>query len=58
MFEFGTAVVFAVGNANGCGAHIEVAMLMVAALRLVRIEVELDVNGIGGEEVVVVVCVG
>ena len=49
---------FAVGNANGCGAHIEVAMLMVAALRLVRIEVELDVNGIGGEEVVVVVCVG
>ena len=46
------------GNANGCGANIEVAMLMVAALRLVRIEVELDVNGIGGEEVVVVVCVG
>ena len=49
---------FAVGNANGCGANIEVATLMVAALGLVRIEVELDVNGIRGEEVVVVVCVG
>jgi len=30
--------------ANGCGANIEVAMLVVAALRLVRIEMELDVN--------------
>ena len=39
LFEFGPAVVFAVGNANGCGAHIEVAMLMVATLRLVRVEV-------------------
>ena len=37
---------YAVGYANGCGANIEVAMLMVAALGLVRIEVELDVNGI------------
>ena len=37
---------FAVGNADGCGAHIEATMLMVAALGLVRIEVELDVNGI------------
>ena len=34
----------AVGDANGCGANIEVAMLVVAALRLVRIEMELDVN--------------
>ena len=49
---------FAVGNANGCGANIEVAMLMVAALGLVGIEVELDVNGIWGEEVVVMVGVG
>ena len=37
---------FAVGNTNGCGANIEVAMLVVAALGLVGIEVELDVNGI------------
>ena len=36
----------AVGNANSCGANIEVAMLMVAALGLVGIEVELDVNGV------------
>ena len=46
------------GDANSCGANIEVAMLMVAALRLVGIEVELDVDGIGREEVVVVVGVG
>ena len=50
--------VFAVGNTDGCGANIEVAMLVVAALGLVGIEVELDVNGIWGKEVVVVVCVG
>ena len=37
---------FAVGNTDGCGANIEVAVLMVAALGLVRIEMELDVNGI------------
>ena len=37
---------FAVGNADGCGPHIEVAMLMIAALGLVKVEVELDVNGI------------
>ena len=34
----------AVGDANSCGANIEVAMLMVAALGLVWIEVELDVD--------------
>ena len=44
-----------VGNANSCGAHIKVAMLVVASLRLNGVEMEFDVNGIGGEEVVVVV---
>ena len=58
LFEFGAAIMLAVGDANSCGANIEVAMLMVAALGLVGIEVGLDVDGIGGEEVVVVVGVG
>ena len=44
LFKFGAAIVLAVGDANSCGADIEVAMLMVASLGLVRIEVELDVN--------------
>ena len=34
----------AVGDANSCGANIEMAMLMVAALGLVGVEVELDVD--------------
>ena len=46
---------FAVGDADSCGANVEVAVLMVAALGLVGIEVELDVDGIRREEVVVVV---
>ena len=33
-----------VGDANGGGADIEVAMLVVAALGWVRVEVELDVD--------------
>ena len=48
----------AVGDADSCGANVEVAMLMVAALGLVGIEVELDVDGIRREEIVVVVGVG
>ena len=47
-----------VGDANSGGARVEVAMLVVAALGWVRVEVELDVNRIGGEEVVVMVGVG
>ena len=46
---------FTVGDADSCGANVEVAVLVVAALGLVGIEVELDVDGIGGEEVVVAV---
>ena len=46
---------FAVGDADSCGANVEVAVLMVTALGLVGIEVELDVDGIGREEIVVVV---
>ena len=45
---------FTVWNADGCGAHIEVAMLVVTALRLNGVEMEFDVNGVG-EEVAVVV---
>ena len=33
-----------VGDANSGGARVEVAMLVVAALGWVRVEVELDVN--------------
>ena len=55
LFEFGAAIMFAVGDADSCGANVEVAVLMVAALGLVGIEVELDVDGIRREEVVVVV---
>ena len=55
LFEFGTASVFTVGDADSCGANIEVAVLVVAALGLIWIEVELDVDRVGREEVVVVV---
>ena len=41
--------------ANSCRAHIKVAMLVVATLRFYGVELEFDVNGIGGEEVVVMV---
>ena len=34
----------AVGDADGSGANIEVAMLVVAALGLVWVEMELDVD--------------
>ena len=44
LFEFGSAVVFAVWYADGCGAHIVVAMLVVTALRRNGVEVEFDVN--------------
>ena len=44
-------------DANGGGADIEVAMLVVAALGWVRVEVELDVDRVRREEVVVVVSV-
>ena len=42
-------------NANGCGADVEVAMLMVATMWWNRVEVKSDVNGILGKKVVVVV---
>ena len=35
---------FTVGDADSCGANVEVAVLVVAALGLVGIEVELDVD--------------
>ena len=43
------------GNANGCGADVEVAMLVVTAMWWNGVEVEFDVNGILGKKVVVVV---
>ena len=38
---------FTVGDADSCGANVEVAVLVVAASGLVGIEVELDVDGVG-----------
>ena len=57
LLELGAAVVFSVWYADGSGAHIKVAMLMVASLWCASVEVEFDVNGVGGEKVVVVVSV-
>ena len=58
LFEFGPTVVFPVGDANACGADIEVAMLVIASLRCNWVEVEFDIDSVGGEEVVIMVCVG
>ena len=57
LFELGTAIVFTMWYADGGGAHIVVAMLMVTPLRCDGVEVEFDVNRVGGEKVVVVVSV-
>ena len=43
---------FPVRDANSCRAHIEVAMLVVATVRFQDVELEFDVNRVGGEEVV------
>ena len=43
------------GNVYGGGANVEGALLMVAAMWWLDVEVEFDVNGIGGKEVVVAV---
>ena len=45
-------------DANGCGADVEVAMLVVTAMWWNGVEVEFDVNGILGKKVVVVVGMG
>ena len=55
MLELGSAVVFSVWNANGCGADIEVAMLVATTMWWSGVEVEVDLNGVLGEKVVVVV---
>ena len=47
LLELGSSIVFSVWNANGCGADIEVAMLVVAAVRHSVVEVEFDVDGMG-----------
>ena len=57
LLELCTAVVFSVWYADGGGAHIIVAMFMVAPLWCDGVEVEFDVNRVGGEKVVVVVSV-
>ena len=46
-----------VRNADCCRADIEVAMLVVATVRFQDVELEFNVNRIGGEEVVVMVSV-
>ena len=50
-----SAVVFLVGDADGSGANVEVAMLVIGALREVEIELELDVDRIWRKKVVEVV---
>ena len=45
-------------DANGCGADVEVAMLVVTAMWWNGVEVEFDVDGILGKKVVVVVGIG
>ena len=52
LLELGAAIMFTVWYADGSGAQIKVAMLMVASLWCVGVEVEFDVDG---EKVVVVV---
>ena len=54
LLELGTAVVFSMWYADGGGAHIIVAMLVVAPLWCDGVEVEFDVNRVGGKKVVVV----
>ena len=50
-------MLFSMWYADGGGAHIIVAMLVVAPLWCDGVEVEFDVNRVGGEKVVVVVSV-
>ena len=44
LLEFGSAIVFSVGNANGRGADVKVAMLVVTAMWWGGVEVEFDVD--------------
>ena len=44
LLELGSAIVFSVGNANGCGADVKVAMLVVTAMWWGGVEVEFDVD--------------
>ena len=46
------------GDANGCRADVEMAMLVVAAMWWNGVEVEFDVNGILGQKIVVVIGMG
>ena len=46
------------GDANGCRADVEVAMLVVTAMWWNGVEVEFDVNGILGKKVVIVIGMG
>ena len=47
LLKFGSPVMFSAWDANGCGANVAVAMLVVKALSVVRVEVQFDVNRIG-----------
>ena len=44
LFELGSAIVFSMWYANGSGARIVVAMLVVTTLWSDGVEVEFDVN--------------
>ena len=53
----GSSIIFSMWNASSCGANVEMAMLVVASMWWLEVEVEFDIDRIGGEEVVVMVSV-
>lgn len=58
LFELGSTVAFPeVPVAVECGTDVDMAVLVVSALGKMKVELQFDVDGIGGKEVVVVVCV-
>ena len=57
LFEFGPPIVLSAGNAHSCRSHVEVAMLVVATVRLEEVELEFNVDRVGGDEVVIMVSV-
>ena len=55
LFEFGTTVVFPMWDANASGADIEMAMLVIAAVRCGGVEVEFDIHSVGRKKIAVVI---
>ena len=44
LFKLGTSIVLSVGDADGRGANVEVAMLMITAVRGLNVDLEFDVD--------------